>query len=86
MQITLKHGEEITISAYGGSYKETLINSHGTLFFIDESTKKCKSTPDFQGFLHRHPKQEEESGIDATHVIVDKKDWEIVRNKNCCAK
>ena len=32
------------------------------------------------GFLHRHPKAETANDIGCDHVIVDKKDWEEVRN------
>lgn len=28
------------------------------------------------GFLHNHPKLEDELGLSPHHVIVDKKDWE----------
>ena len=35
--------------------------------------------PDYLGFLHRHPDYESKIGLRPDHVIVDKPDWEAIR-------
>lgn len=49
--------------------------------FINVYGGKSKGTSmnDLYGFLHRHPKKEADTNLDSEHVIVDKKDWEILR-------
>lgn len=36
---------------------------------------------DYIGFLHCHPMKENEMNLDSNHVIVDREDWEAIRNK-----
>lgn len=31
-------------------------------------------------FLHTHPRMERVAGVDLEHVVVDKKDWEEIRD------
>lgn len=42
----------------------------------------CYPSSDFIGFLHRHPNMELKVNLPAGHVIVDEKDWKIVRQNN----
>lgn len=36
---------------------------------------------DHDGFAHTHPRLQAKLGVDSEHVIIDRRDWAIIRNK-----
>jgi len=82
MRVTLGISESVIVSGTGVNERNAieLTNIEGRLFSNEPSTPEVVSgLPQFEGFLHRHPKLEAELNIDSEHVIVDKLEWQKIR-------
>ena len=83
MKIILNKDEKVIIGTKGsdGASDLTIANINGKLLPYNdgEVAPDILESPDYMGFLHRHRKMEAIIFLDTDHVVVDRKDWELVR-------
>jgi hypothetical protein len=84
MRIVLGKDEKVIIGNKNseGESDLTVANINGRLlpYIEGEVVPDILESTDYLGFLHRHRKMEGSIFLDSDHVVVDRKDWELVRS------
>lgn len=60
---------------------ESFVRESGEFYMKFHGVRNINTTKDYEGFAHCHPRMQALHHIDQDHVIIDRRDWAIIRNK-----